>query len=101
MRDVATTYVALALDGAFAGLVNVAAGEHVSMRSMLDSLIAEFGLSVSVEVDPARLRPVEVQRFSASRARLLLALGAQPLTPLSVTLRDIVAHERAALAQTV
>lgn len=101
VRDVAQAYLGLALDSTFSGLVNVAAGEHVSMRSVLDLLIAEFGLAVQVEVDPARLRPVEVQSFSASPARLQAALGQRPTTPLSQTLRDIVAHERRTLTQTL
>jgi GDP-4-dehydro-6-deoxy-D-mannose reductase len=95
VRDVAHSYVALATHRDFSGVVNVAAGEHVVMRWVLEQLIAEFGIPVSVAVDASRLRAAEVQKFSASALRLRAALGEHRFIPLSQTLRDIVAHERA------
>ncbi len=94
VRDAVETYVALATESTFSGLVNVSSGEHVVMRRILDQLILEFGVTVSIEEDKARLRAAEVSKFSASTARLRQILGARELRPLAQSLRDMVAHER-------
>jgi len=98
VRDVVAFYVALATHPDAAGVVNVSSGEHVTMRWILDRLIAEFAVPVSVVVDSARLRASEVQKFSASAKRLRELCGQRPLIPLTDTVRDIVAHERAQTA---
>jgi len=100
VRDVAGIYLALATHPSCSGVVNVSRGSHLPMRQVLDQLIAAFGVPVSVEVDPSRLRASEVQKFSASAKRLQELLGEHTLISLTDTLRDIVASERA-LAQTV
>ena len=94
VRDAVGAYVSLATEGDFAGLVNVSSGEHVAMRWVLDELIAQFGIPVSVQVDSARLRPAEVQKFSASPERLRQAIGSRSWTSLADSLRDMVGHER-------
>ena len=78
-----------------AGVINVSSGVQVTMRQILDRLIAEFAIPVSVAVDSARLRASEVQKFSASPKRLRALVGERALVPLVDTLRDIVAYERA------
>jgi GDP-4-dehydro-6-deoxy-D-mannose reductase len=100
VRDVVAFYVALAARPDAAGVVNVSSGKHVTMRWILDQLIAEFEIPVSVVVESSRLRASEVQKFSASPKRLRELVGERELIPLADTLRDIVAYERAT-AQTV
>ncbi len=94
VRDVTRAYVALAADSDCCGVINVSSGEHFEMLWILGQLIQEFGVTVSVEQDPARLRSGEVSKFSASSQLLREVLGAQPAIPLADSLRDIVAHER-------
>lgn len=94
VRDVVNAYLTLALERDFAGVVNIAAGEFVTLRWMLERLIAEFAIEVSIELDPSRLRAAEVQKFSASPLRLRELLGARSAISLSESLRDMVAHER-------
>ena len=98
VRDAAQAFLALGMHPSCSGVVNVSAGQHVTLRAILDQLIAAFGLQVTVEVDPARLRAVEVQKFSASSQRWHELLGPQALIPLADTVRAIVQHERAALS---
>ena len=95
VRDVVAFYVALATHPDAAGVINVSSGVQVTMRQILDRLIAEFAIPVSVAVDSARLRASEVQKFSASPKRLRALVGERALVPLVDTLRDIVAYERA------
>ena len=94
VRDAVQTYLELATESEFSGLVNVASGQHVPMLEVLEQLVATFGITVAVERDAARLRPGEVSKFSASTARLRGVLGARPRLSLAESLRDIVAHER-------
>jgi len=98
VRDLAACYVDLATHTTFSGIVNVSSGTLVSMHAVLDSLIAAFGLAVTVEREAARLRGNEVSKFSASRARLEQLLGQRALIPLAQSIADLVAHERAATA---
>jgi GDP-4-dehydro-6-deoxy-D-mannose reductase len=98
VRDAVEIYIALATHSDFSGLVNVSSGEHVVMRWILDQLIREFGVTVSIEQDPARFRAAEVSKFSASTERLRAVLGERALRPLSHTLKDMVAHERRQIA---
>lgn len=95
VRDVAACYVALATHPDAAGVINISSASQVTMQWLLDRLIAEFAVPVSVLVDSARLRASEVQKFSASNQRLRQLLGERALIPLDDTLRDIVAYERA------
>jgi GDP-4-dehydro-6-deoxy-D-mannose reductase len=94
-RDVADLYVRLAKHESFAGIVNVGAGTQHEIRTVLDRLIDEFGVRVSIETDPARLRGVDIPRFVASTDRLTEVLGPRDTIPLARSLTDMVAHERA------
>ncbi len=98
VRDLVEAFIALAEHPDFSGIVNVSSGQHESMRWLLDQLILSFGLEVAVDVDPARLRPAEVQNFSASNALWQSLVGAGTLIPLATSLRDLVSHERAQTA---
>jgi nucleoside-diphosphate-sugar epimerase len=93
-RDVSEAFVALAKHPDFSGIVNVSSATPVTLQSVLDQLIASFGLQVSVEVDRARLRAAEVHKFSASNALLKTLIGERTLIPLATSLRDLVSHER-------
>ena len=94
VRDVVEIYLLLATESTFSGLVNVSSGEHVVIGQVLAQLIFEFGVTVSIEEDAARLRATEVSKFSASTARLRQILGERQLRPISQSLRDMVTHER-------
>lgn len=94
VRDLAETYVALATETSFAGVVNVSSGALVAMRCLIASLVAAFGLRVSIEREASRLRQNEVSKFAASRTLLDRVIGVRSLTPLAQTLTDLVAHER-------
>jgi GDP-4-dehydro-6-deoxy-D-mannose reductase len=98
VRDVSEAFIALAKHPNFTGIVNVSSARHVTMRGVLDQLIASFGLQVSIEIDAARLRAAEVQKFSASNALLKTLIGERTLIPLATSLRDLVDHERAQTA---
>jgi GDP-4-dehydro-6-deoxy-D-mannose reductase len=91
-------YCRLLEGGARPGEVfNLASGESFEVGEALRRLIAITGLTVSVEVEAARLRPVDVPLLCGD-ARRLRALGWAPQRGLGVALEDLWRSVRAATA---
>ena len=92
VRDVVRAYRRLAEAGDAATAYNVCSGSALSMREVLDTLIELSGAEVRVEVDPARVRPVDVPLLMGDAGRIN-ALGWSPEIPLRRTLADLLAAE--------
>ena len=58
-----------------AEVFNVASGIGRSIRSVLDDLIRQAGFEVTIEVDPARLRPSEVPKAVGNAEKFQIATG--------------------------
>ena len=71
-----------------AGVYNLGRGSAVSIREALDRLIAISGQDVAVEVDPERLRPIDVPILCADASKLE-ALGWRPRRDLDQALEDL------------
>ncbi|KAA5603523.1 NAD-dependent epimerase/dehydratase family protein [Blastochloris sulfoviridis] len=52
------------------GVVNVCSGQAPLLRDLVDCMISSSGRNVSLEVDPARVRPGEIRTIVGSTARL-------------------------------
>jgi len=74
--------------GARGMIYNVASGEARSIAEMLDRLIALSGVAARVEIDPARLRPVDAPLL-VGRCERLGALGWRPRRSLDAALADL------------
>lgn len=92
VRDVARAYLMLIEQGTPGEIYNVAAGEPHSMAELVEMLIELSGTGARVEVDPARVRPLDVPVLSGDPSALR-ALGWSPEIPLRQTLADLLAHE--------
>jgi GDP-4-dehydro-6-deoxy-D-mannose reductase len=95
VRDAAGAYVAAmerAPDGA---LFNVTSGRATSVRQLLDLLLSLCRSRVSVEADPARLRPIDVPVLHGSSAALERAVGWKAGRELRETLADLLDYWRA------
>lgn len=89
VRDVVRAY-RLIIAGEYAGEpLNVASGSAVSMRAVLDELIAASGLEVEVVVTPERLRAVDVPAIVGSAERLRSLTGWRPEHTIASTIRDV------------
>lgn len=86
VRDIVRGYRLAALMGS--GLYNLCSGVAVSIQDALDILIDISGLDVKVEIDPSRLRPVEIQEVRGSNLKAQKELGWQPQIPLRQSLQD-------------
>ena len=90
VRDVVRAY-RLLLDGAEAAdwrVVNVASGMPVAIQTILDGLTAQARVKVSVETDPARVRPSDMPECVGDPARLAALTGWRPETSLAETLAE-------------
>jgi GDP-4-dehydro-6-deoxy-D-mannose reductase len=94
VRDVVRAYWALLDKGAPGEVYNVCSGRGVRMADLLHELVALSGLSVEIEVDPARLRPLDVPVLVGDPSRLRAATGWRATTPLRQTLSDLLDHWR-------
>jgi GDP-4-dehydro-6-deoxy-D-mannose reductase len=92
VRDVARAYLTLIERGAPSTVYNVASGEPRPMAELVETLIELSGTGARVEVDPARVRPLDVPMLSGDPSALR-ALGWAPAIPLRRTLADLLAHE--------
>ena len=93
LRDVLDAYlrVIFADDTAVppGSLFNIASGTPRSIRSVLDDLLALSSVTVTVEEDPARMRPNDVPFAVGDASRIRAALGWQPIVPWAQTLSDV------------
>jgi GDP-4-dehydro-6-deoxy-D-mannose reductase len=69
-------------------IYNLASGSSLSIRQLLDRLIALTGLEVEVRLDPERVRPVDVPVLEGDSGRLR-ALGWAPCRSVEQALSDL------------
>jgi GDP-4-dehydro-6-deoxy-D-mannose reductase len=96
VRDVVRAYVRLMTSGEAGGVYNVCSGSARSMREAVDELVDLSGTRARVEVDPERVRPVDVPLLLGDNARLR-GLGWAPRIPFRQTLSDLLEWQAARL----
>jgi len=98
VEDVVDAYARLLDDRVPAGAYNVASGEGVRLRDLLELLLEIAGIRPRVEVDPQRMRPLDVSVGNADRLRA--ATGWEPRVPLSHSLERVLDYWRQAVSAT-
>lgn len=98
VRDIARAYVLAAEHGRAGAAYNVGAGRAVTIQHVLDVLLAQSTCPISVERDPARMRPADVPLMVCDRRRFSADTGWEPQIPLEQSLADILAYWRAQTA---
>jgi GDP-4-dehydro-6-deoxy-D-mannose reductase len=99
VRDVCRAYELLLDRAVSAGIYNVASGRMVSMREVLDLLVAGARCSIEIEVDPARSRPTDLPTMCGDASKLRAATGWTPTIPLEQTLADTLEAARQAVSE--
>lgn len=100
VRDVVRGY-AMALEAERGRLIsgqpyNLCAGQGVTIGSIVKELAARARCEVRTEIDPARLRKVDVPVYIGDPSRFRTALGFAPEIPFARTLDDILGAVRGA-----
>jgi GDP-4-dehydro-6-deoxy-D-mannose reductase len=94
VRDMVRAYW-LAVTKATPGEVyNIASGVGITIRELLDQLIDLSTAEVTIEVDPERLRPSDVETLVGDSSKFREETGWEPLVPWEQTLRDLLEYWR-------
>lgn len=99
VRDVVRAYVLLIEKGAPGEVYNIGSGQSVSIKEILNKIISLSMTSVSVEVDPDKLRPIDVPIIEADITKLEECTGWSPNIPLVTTLKETLEYWREVLNQ--
>jgi GDP-4-dehydro-6-deoxy-D-mannose reductase len=94
VRDVVRAHWLAATRGAPGEVYNIASGEDVRIRDLLDLLRGRARLPVAVEPDADRMRPSDVPILRGDATKLRRATGWEPAIPLEQTLSDLLDYWR-------
>lgn len=92
VSDIARGYREAALNGKSGEVYNFCFGQSVTLESLLKILIARSGVEIEVIVDPARVRPVEVQDMYGSYAKAQKEFGWKPRVSHEAMLDSLLTH---------
>jgi GDP-4-dehydro-6-deoxy-D-mannose reductase len=95
VRDIARAYELAARFGQVPLAYNIGAGRCVSIRWLLDTLLAFGQRDIAVEPDPSRMRPADVPRVVSDSRLFRRHTGWEPGIPLEKTLFDVLEYWRA------
>jgi GDP-4-dehydro-6-deoxy-D-mannose reductase len=92
VRDVVAAYRLLVERGSPSEVYNVCRGVAVSIRDLAETLISLAGGGLAIEVDPERVRAVEIPELRGDPSKIRRATGWVATTPLATTLADVLAY---------
>ena len=99
VRDMVRGYVLATEKGKPGEVYNLASGKAITIRAMLDKLIALAKVEVKVETDPARLRPSDVEVLIGDYSKFHADTGWEPKIPFDQTLEDLLNYRRHRIAR--
>ena len=88
VRDVVRAYGLLISKGEKGETYNVGSGCAVSIDSILQSIVQMSTCKIEVNIDPAKLRPVDVPIIEADTQKLHKCTGWKPEIPLQQTIKE-------------
>jgi GDP-4-dehydro-6-deoxy-D-mannose reductase len=91
VRDVVRAYRLLVERGEAGEAYNVCSGCDVMVADLVEQMMAVAGVRLSLQPDPALVRPVDVPVLRGDASRLHALTGWQPEIPIDQTLADVLA----------
>jgi GDP-4-dehydro-6-deoxy-D-mannose reductase len=101
VRDVVRGYRLLVERGTAGQVYNLCTGRSVAIEDLASRLLQLAGVDLEIQVDPGRLRPVDVPDMRGDPTRLRQATGWEPLVALDRTLTDVLDYWRSSAAKPV
>lgn len=95
VRDVVKAYVALIQTGLAGETYNVGRGKAIAIQEILDMIVSLSKADIKVEVDPAKIRPVDVPIIEADTTKLREITGWEPKIELIQTIEETLDYWRA------
>lgn len=97
VRDVVEGYYLALTKGEPGEVYNLGSGRAISIQFILDFFLAHSKVPITVEVDPARFRPVDTPMVYCDASKIKKQTGWQPRIPLEQTLADVLEYWRGAV----
>jgi len=94
VRDTVRAYQLILERGQPGRPYNVCTGVAITIRELLDRLLARARVPIDVKIDPARYRPNDTPVLLGDPSRLRDELGWTPAIPLERTLDDLLEYWR-------
>jgi GDP-4-dehydro-6-deoxy-D-mannose reductase len=98
VRDTVRAYSLVVQRGQPGRPYNVCSGEAYRVRDLLDALVGLSRASIGIEVDQARLRPIDNPVIAGDRSRIGAETGWIPEIPIERTLDDLLNYWRRQIA---
>lgn len=95
VRDVVRAYVLLVQAGTAGETYNVGSGNAQAIQEILDLIVSMSKVDIRVEVDPNKLRPVDVPIIEADITKLNKLTGWKPQIMLKETIKETLDYWRA------
>ena len=95
VRDVVRAYALLIEKGVPGETYNVGCGHAISIQDILKLIISKSTSSVRVEIDPNKIRPVDVPIIEADISKIKAAANWEPKIPLDQTIQETLDYWRA------
>ena len=99
VRDVVRAYVELMEKGKAGETYNVGSGNAVEIRKILDMILSRSTKEIRVEVEPSRMRPVDVPVIEADISKLKACTGWEQKITLEETIQDTLEYWRQKLKE--
>lgn len=94
VRDIVRAYSALVQKGTAGETYNVGSGQAIAIQDLLEEILKLSTREIKVEVDPNKLRPVDVLVVEADVTKLVKETGWERRYELKDTLKDILEYWR-------
>lgn len=94
VRDVVRAYALLARSGRPGETYNVGSGNAMAIQDILDIIVGMSTKDIKVEVDPNKIRPVDVPIIEADITKINNETGWKPRIPIERTIREILDYWR-------
>lgn len=94
VRDVVKAYCRLIQYGRPGETYNVGSGHAIAVQDILDTILAQTKARVKVEIDPSKLRPVDVPVIEADISKIYKDTGWKPAISLAQTITDTLQYWR-------
>ena len=94
VRDVVRAYVKLIDTGVPGETYNVGSGNAMAIQDILNMIVSMSSCEIKVEIDPNKLRPVDVPIIEADITKLNQLTGWKPEIPLEQTIQETLDYWR-------
>ncbi len=94
VRDVVRAYGLLSLKGTAGETYNVGSGTAIKIRQILDLIVGMSSAKIGVEVDPAKIRPVDIPVIEGDITKITRATGWKPVISIEQTIKETLDYWR-------